>query len=315
MAIPSLFAHCASVAALTALMAVPSVSFAQSPNDEGDATSDDAPKDEASKDDAESAGAGEARGGDAQGDDDAKTDGASPGGKSANDPYEDPTKRYNFIGLRFRDVIVPKFIINIFADGGATVNVFTFGPEFATRKDGMEIDIALSYADYSMDPFLFKGKNDNATAWERVESSLKVVYATLDLLWDLPLDKQGRFSFLVGGGVGIGGVFGGLKRNQVKPRPGVDPSGSEQDNADWENCSATEPRINGTFCDATNEHYGDYEEPSWANGGSKPVVYPWLAIPHLAFRYKPVKQFAARADVGFNIFSGFYFGLSAAYGL
>src|SRR4029079_14456583 len=49
------------------------------------------------------------------------------------DPAEDPSKTYRFIGLRWRDVIVPKFMVNIFADGGRTVNVFMFGPQFKSR--------------------------------------------------------------------------------------------------------------------------------------------------------------------------------------
>src|SRR5690242_9231957 len=65
------------------------------------------------------------------------------------DPLEEDGKRYNFVGMRFRDVIVPQFMINWFASGGATVNVFMFGPEFSTRKNGTEIDFALQYADYS----------------------------------------------------------------------------------------------------------------------------------------------------------------------
>src|SRR5262245_6952883 len=65
------------------------------------------------------------------------------------DPYEDPHKAYRFIGMRFRNVVLPKFMLNIFADGGATVNAFTFGPEFTTRKNHIELNVALSYADYS----------------------------------------------------------------------------------------------------------------------------------------------------------------------
>src|SRR5262245_10858177 len=73
---------------------------------------------------------------------------ARPEESDKYDPAEEPGKAYRFIGLRFRNVIVPKFMVNIFADGGATVNAFTFGPEFTTRKDHLEFNIALSYADY-----------------------------------------------------------------------------------------------------------------------------------------------------------------------
>src|SRR4051812_19478516 len=39
------------------------------------------------------------------------------------DATEDPAKKYTYIGMRFRNIVVPKFLIGIFADGGASVNV------------------------------------------------------------------------------------------------------------------------------------------------------------------------------------------------
>ena len=35
-------------------------------------------------------------------------------------------------------------------------------------------------------------------------------------------------------------------------------------------------------------------------------VLPWLALPHLALRIKPVRQFMMRVDAGFGL--GFFFG-------
>ncbi|HSN98082.1 MAG TPA: hypothetical protein VLS89_07275 [Candidatus Nanopelagicales bacterium] len=227
------------------------------------------------------------------------------------DPFEKPHERYNFVGLRFRNVIVPEFILDLFASGGRTVNVFTFGPEFSTRKDGLEMDLALSYADYSMDDTIFKGKSDGDEAYELVSSSMKIIYFTTDLLYEIPLDKEkGRFSLLVGGGVGLGVVFGNLNRNQVYP--GV-TSPNPDEPGDWRRCQG--PGVPDAFyCDGSNDHYGDYAEPSWFNGGSKPVVFPWISLPQISFRYKPIKQLQTRVDLGFSI-TGFYFGASAAYGL
>ena len=221
-------------------------------------------------------------------------------------------KSYYFVNLRFRNIIVPKFMINIFADGGATVNAFTFGPELTRRKDGTEFDIALSYADYSMDPFLFKGSSDGDEAWEIVSSSMKVLYLTIDLLYDIPIDTKGRFSFLIGGGVGLGGVLGDLRRNQIFPN---DPANLDRENpSKWTKCAGPGDTRGGVYCDSSNEHYGSYTEPSWANGGSKPFIFPWISLPQLSFRYKPIKQLQTRADVGFSL-TGFFFGLSAGYGL
>jgi len=39
---------------------------------------------------------------------------------------------------------------------------------------------------------------------------------------------------------------------------------------------------------------------------------PWLALPHLALRFKPIKQLMMRVEGGFGL--GFFMGASAAYG-
>ncbi|KYF73981.1 hypothetical protein BE11_34255 [Sorangium cellulosum] len=238
---------------------------------------------------------------------------AAPEPVDANAPLEKDGKAYKFIGVRFRNVIVPKFMINLFADGGSSVNVFTFGPEFTTRKNGLELDLALSYADYSMDPFLFKGKNDDQFAWEMVSSDMKLVYFTSDLLFEIPLDEEkGRFSLLVGGGVGLGVVFGNLHRAQAYPNGGASNPGPD-DVSSWSRCTGP-GGPGGAYCDASNNHYGDYDEPSWVNGGAKPSVFPWVSFPQVSFRYKPIKQLQTRLDAGMSI-TGFFFGMSAGYGL
>jgi hypothetical protein len=231
---------------------------------------------------------------------------------------EDPHKSYYFVNARFRDIVVPKFMINMFASGGATVNVPTVGAEFTRRRDGVELNFAVSYADYSMNPFLFKGKSDGEESWELVSSSLKLVYGTIDLLYEIPVDDSGRFAFLIGGGVGIGGVSGSLYRNQVYPTNGTSINPSDPSSAT--KCAGPNDHANlrGSsgipYCDSSNDHYGSYSEKSWANGGSLPLIFPWIALPQLSFRWKPIPQVQLRADVGFST-SGFYFGISGGYGL
>lgn len=272
---------------------------------------------------------------DAKKDDEAKKDdGPKAEGSEKYDPYEDPTKTYRFIGLRFRDAVAPKFIINWFADGGRNVNVPMVGPEFITRRDHLEIAVALMYADYSMDPFLFKGKSDPATSYEFAASSLKLGYLMVDIQYEIPLekkgDKTGRFALLIGGGVGIAGVFGSLYRSQVYPnKANADPGDPSQ----WSACKSKTDGMTTAgkgFCNnpSDNQHYwpgwssknrtqpgkGAFSDPYWSAGGSKPLIFPWLAVPQISFRYKPIKQLQMKADAGFST-SGFFFGLSAGYGL
>ncbi|RLB54998.1 MAG: hypothetical protein DRI90_19785 [Deltaproteobacteria bacterium] len=282
--------------------------------DEASTTEEDSVEGDDAAQDGDDDEDGDAKDDDAkEGDDDESEEGDDEASETSMEAKELESESYYFIGLRFRNFIVPEFMLDIFADGGATVNAFTFGPEFTYRKNGLEMVPAISYGDYSMDPFLFKGKDENDFAYERVSSDMKLLYVTLDILFEVWVEEQSRFAFLIGGGVGLAGVFGNLYRNQIYPD---DPNNPDfEDQSKWENCTGATDPAGGAYCDNDNEHFGDYDEPSWANGGSKPFIFPYIAIPQLSFRFKPIKQFQARFDTGFAISTGFFLGLSAAYGL
>ena len=44
------------------------------------------------------------------------------------------------------------------------------------------------------------------------------------------------------------------------------------------------------------------------------MLFPWISIPQIGLRFKPVKQFEGRLGLGFAL-TGFWFGLSGGYGL
>lgn len=222
-------------------------------------------------------------------------------------PVELPGQTYRFVGLRYRGIVIPKFMINLFGDGGKTVYVHAVGPEFGIRKDGFEYIFGLWWAGYKMDETPFKASSDPASAWEVVKSDLNVIYLTTDFLWSSDLGPQ--FAVNYGMGAGFGFVFGDLERTQAYP-PNGNPN---QDPYDWKKCTAPGNPATGDFCGTDNDHYNGYKEKSWANGGSKPVIFPWLVL-QTGFRYKPSKSFVARLDAGFGT-SGFFFGVGADYGL
>src|SRR6185295_13652514 len=103
---------------------------------------------------------------------------------------------------------------------------------------------------------------------------------------------------------------------QAYPKTGT--TADANDPTLWEKCTAaaTDPKTAGgaPYCDDANKHFGAYSEASWANGGSKPFIFPWIALPQIGFRWKPIKQFETRFDFGFST-SGFFLGLAASYGL
>ncbi len=237
-------------------------------------------------------------------------------GEAQKKKKEDENKTQWFLGARFRDFIVPGFLVHLFAKGGpGAVNVFSSGPELSMRSGNLEVDFSFTvpFADFSMKEFMFKAKNDPDEAYEKVSSDLKLFTGSVDILGNIPFDKERRFSMLIGGGVGISGVAGNIYRNQAYPN---DPNKINPDDPkQWQKCAAAgNPDVKALdgnrYCDASNNHYGNYTEPSWAHGGSKPFIFPYVAIPHIAFRVQPVKMLQIRVDGGFSV-TGFFFGLAA----
>jgi hypothetical protein len=222
---------------------------------------------------------------------------------SAKSPVEEKGVTYRFVGLRYRGLVVPQFMESAFgADGGSTVYAHNFGPEFIVRKDNFEYAFSLTYTDYSFDPTPFKAKSDGEDAWELVESHIKVLYLGADFLWSHPFNPKFALSYGLGAGLGI--VWGDLNRVQAYK----DASG------DYQPCIGPgNPASAGFYCGADNDHYGDYTEPSWADGGSKPIVFPWLAG-QVGLRFKPHRNFQAHLDAGIAV-GHVFFGLGADYGL
>lgn len=257
---------------------------------EGDKTADDSKAEGSAADEKKAAAA-------------TKTEVGTDRADASNSPIEKPGTTYYFVGARYRAIIVPKFMMNLFGEGGTTVVAHSFGPEFGIRKDKFEYSFGLSYASYAMDDTAFKAKNDPPQSWELVQSKIKVLYLTADFLWSQPLTPALAFNY--GFGAGVGFLFGDLIRTQAEPDP-ANPGG-------YKRCPGPSANNSNPWCTDENNHYNNYSEPSWANGGSKPILFPWLAL-QTGLRFKPHRNFATRLDAGFGT-SGFFLGLGADYGL
>jgi hypothetical protein len=210
------------------------------------------------------------------------------------------------LGVRYRGLLIPQAVLNWFLEGGETVYVHGFGPEFALRDGKTEYILSAWVALYGMGPVAIKGSSDDEFAWEIVESDIKSIYLTADYLGHAPLARGLELSY--GGGAGIGILFGKLGRTQAT----LEPGGTAGDAADYVPCRAVDDP-DPSYCDDFNDHYNGYVEPNWFEGGTKPVLFPWLAG-QVGLRYQPHEKFVGRLDLGLGI-SGLFFGVGADYAL
>jgi len=190
------------------------------------------------------------------------------------------------------------------ADGGKSIVSPSVGLELATRHKDFEVDTWISYSSIAMGDVALKSKSDPNSAYEIVNSSMKMLSVGADFLWSTAMNEQLAFTY--GGGVGLGLVFGDLKRNQAYS------TGDPNDPSSYTKCPA--PSYSAA-CGTDNNHYGNYSESNWINGGSKPVIFPWIALPQIGLRYQPSPKFAARLDTGLSFPGPFFVGLSGYYRL
>jgi len=248
----------------------------------------------------------------------AKVEEAPPAERGSNMMNVDETyeRTYLFAGLRYRGVVLPKFILDAFVEGGQTVYTNQIGLELDIRKNGFSVIPAISYAEFGTGDILYKDKGaaDFVGNYAVGNSGLKALQLSVDLLWSAKINKVLDFEY--GIGLGVGFIFGNLLNNWVKEGTG-NPQYTANNGKTYTRCDAEGPV--GSGCNKADHQKSEvarvnnYEEPSWANGGSKPNVIPWVAIPQIGLRFKPIKQFESRLGLGVSL-TGFWFGLSGNYG-
>jgi len=246
------------------------------------------------------------------------------------DTREDPKQKYYFVGLRYRGTIIPQFLLNLFVDDGATIYSNSIGAEVDIRSGSNSLIPWIAYTDYNTGDILFlqKGQLDIASNRAVINSSLKAVYLGLDELWSIPVSAP-HLDFEFGFGVGIGAVFGSLMDNWVYQTNAFDPGPYHSTNGNnYALCTSVAPPSNlapgldytTDGCPVQNHSTGGtakvgrYNEKNWFNGGPVPVVFPYISIPQIGLRYKPIKEFETRLGIGLSL-TGLWFGLSVDYGL
>lgn len=225
--------------------------------------------------------------------------------RSGTDPYEDPTAPYYFLGVAYWHTFTPSFILNLFTDESTKTNNPGIGLQFTYRKDAFDIVASVYYQTYAVNG-PFRGAGDEDTETEFIDSDLKMVAASVSFLWST--DFTDWFAIQYGIGLGVGGVFGDMIRTEAYPVGNG-----------WERCVGPSNPPNA-YCDPTSVEDGEEgghfgaRARRWTQGGSVPNVWFRASLPHLALRFKPIKQLMIRVDGGFDLFSGFFVGGSLNFG-
>lgn len=236
--------------------------------------------------------------------------------RAPSDPWEDPQESYLFLGAFYRHNFIPGFMLGLFLADYTTTNNSAFGLELTYRKDGLDIATSLSYQSFDVHG-PYRAEGDPETDVEFIDSDLSVIFAGTTFLWSTPFNDV--VSLQYGLGLGLGVVTGSLVRNEAYPDA---DNNSGHAVSGFSRCSG--PSVpDSVYCeadvadpsnpDARGGHY-DFEAAKWFDSGSVPNLYFRLALPHLALRIKPVRQFMMRVEGGFDFFSGFFVGGSMAYG-
>ena len=219
-----------------------------------------------------------------------------------------------WIGGAFPGFLIPKFVMNMVGDGGRTV----FAPGGAatlTRPSGdLDLVFSLGYALFYMPPTPFKAKGTPDTEYEIVQTDLNALTASFELLYNVPLDAQKRVRFRIGAGLGLGFTFlGQIYRRQSYPASLV-PS----DPNTYLPCyGPNNPPGSFRYCnqlDKDANHYGAFAEPSWFDGGVRPLIYPWLALPLVGLSFRPSPKLAIDVEIAPTL-SGLLTGVGVRFGL
>lgn len=215
-------------------------------------------------------------------------------GPTASPPSREPR---NYLGVNYRGYLVPGFLVNIFGEGGRTFIAPGAGLAFTRTSGAFDLTFSVDYMSLSMGPTPFKPYDTPDTEYEILQSDLASLHATLELHWNMPLDKKERIRLRIGGGLGFGVMaFGNLYRTQAYPTSFV-----PGDPYSYQAClGPNNPGGSFRYCnelDKDADHYAGYAEPSWFNGGVRPTIYPWIALPMVGLSFRPTSRIAIDVDI------------------
>jgi hypothetical protein len=257
--------------------------------------------------------------------------------RDSSDPYEDPSKRYYFLGAGWRFASLPSGLLKAYTVQ-TDANLFTpasFFAEAGFRRKGFQIGVNVGYLNWEFaDAFRFG--DDPIEDMEWLDTKFKFLVTTTTITWSTAFTDW--FQLEYGLEAGLAFVMGRMIRNEAVKQPNgkwakcetwADQQGFTNDNQAYPNPNPSPTEE--LYCDlplsendddqppATNAadeigaHYGVRAKRGAFNEGV-PYVLPVLG-PRLSLRFKPIAQLVLRVDVPLpSIPFGVMGGVSAQFG-
>ncbi|MGE0788229.1 MAG: hypothetical protein AB7S26_21330 [Sandaracinaceae bacterium] len=225
------------------------------------------------------------------------------------DPRELPDTDYFFLGAMGRGVIIPGFIQQLFVQGGIDGFNPGVGASFNWRRNNFNV-VANVWWNNAVGDGYFRANGDPPSETEYIDVDLGVIFINAEFLWSFPLTDW--FAIELGFDIGLGFIYGDLVRTEA-----YETAPDQYAPCDGPGAPANpfcEPTRAPDPCYANNGGHYACREPNWfTQGGDTPFVFPWVSLPHLAVRFKPIRQVQIRIDGGYGLYN-FFFGGSVYYG-
>lgn len=206
-----------------------------------------------------------------------------------------PTEDQWFVGVQWRQLIIPAFVQQVFLDEAPTV----FQPTFqlvATKRNSENFSLVfgLGYASYAADG-LYRAKGDPVEDTEWLKSNLGLLHGTVSALWASNINEYLDFEYGIGGELGI--VTGELRRSEASKVTGTWQPCAGIGNPDPFYCSA--PSV---AYDKKGEHYNVVEKRI-------PPVFLLPTLFQMGLRFTPTPQVAIKLEAAYAT-AAFWFGAS-----
>ena len=228
-------------------------------------------------------------------------------------PLELEDTDYFFLGAFGRGVVIPGFIQTLFVEGGIDGFNPGVGLTFNWRRNNFNVIADVWWNNANAGGF-FRANGDPVTDTERIDVNLQVIFINAQFLWSFPVVDW--FAIELGFDIGVGIIYGDLVRSEAYADTPADAA-----DGNFRTCTGPgdgtggycEPAAPDPCYNSSGGHY-NCREPNWATeGGDTPIVFPWVTLPHVALRFKPIRQIQIRVDGGYGLYN-FFFGGSVSYG-